>query len=167
MVIVICGVAAAGKTTVGRALAARLGWAFYDADDLHSPENVEKMRSGRPLNDDDRGPWLARLGDLIAEQFKSGSNAVLACSALKSDYREALRRGDPSVRFVMLDIDRAEAAERIADREGHFMNPKLLASQFAILEPVEPPDLTADASLGVDRIVAAIVDWMDGDPRAK
>jgi gluconokinase len=90
MIIIVMGVSGSSKTTVGEGLAARLGWAFYEGDDFHPPENIEKMSRGKPLTDGDRGPWLARLGSLVRERLDAGESAVLSCSALKLSYRKKL-----------------------------------------------------------------------------
>jgi gluconokinase len=157
-VIVVMGVAGAGKTTVGRALAESLRWTFYDADDLHSAANVDKMRRGEPLSDADRAPWLAALSALVERSVASGAPAVLACSALRQSYRETLvPTGTPkgAVAFVHLDIEPSLAAERLAIRRGHYMPSSLIASQFATLE--EPRDaLRLDASLPLAELVAAV-----------
>ncbi|MGL4512773.1 MAG: gluconokinase, GntK/IdnK-type [Lacipirellulaceae bacterium] len=137
-VVVVMGVSGCGKTTVGRALAADLGVSFYDADAFHTPENVAKMRSGEPLDDDDRRPWLARLANEAANWSASGG-AVLACSALKRRYRQALRACVP-VRFVYLDGTFDEIAARVAEREVEFFPPALLHSQFEALEPPGPDE---------------------------
>ncbi len=139
------GVAGAGKTTIGMRLAADLGWPFYDADDLHPSANVEKMRRGVALTDADRAPWLARIRSLIHELRRAGRSAVIACSALKQSYRDAIGEGAPDVRFVHLAGDFALIERRLRGRVGHFMSPALLASQFATLE--EPVDaITLDGS---------------------
>jgi gluconokinase len=136
-VIVVMGVEGAGKTTVGEALAQALGWHYYDADQYHSPENIEKMHRGEPLTDDDRRPWLAALRALVARVIKENGRGVLACSALKQWYREAIvPPGAPpgSVRFVYLDVPVDVLRERVAKRTGHFAPPALLDSQLATLE---------------------------------
>jgi gluconokinase len=133
------GVTGAGKTTVGASLAGSLGWEFIDADDLHPPANVEKMRVGRPLTDADRWPWLARLNELLHERAERRTNVVLACSALKASYRDVLLRGIPDARLVYLRGSESIIAARLAERRGHYMNPALLASQLATLE--EPRDV--------------------------
>lgn len=135
MQVVIMGVTGVGKTTVGRLLAERLGANFVDADDFHPSENVAKMRAGVPLDDGDRQPWLCALNAHLTEAARRGNAVVLACSALKSGYRERLRRGIPGLKFVHLVGQRELIAKRLGARSGHYMNPALLDSQFAALEP--------------------------------
>ena len=146
------GVAGAGKSTAGRALAGALGWAFEDADAHHDAASLAKIARGDGLTDADRAPWLARLGRLVAGRAASGPPTVLACSALKAAYRDALGAGRPDVAVVWLDVPEAELARRLAARVGHVAGPDLLPSQLATLEP------PADA-LRVDgmRPVGAIV----------
>ncbi len=148
------GVAGAGKSTVGARLAAVLDWPFIDADALHPPQNVEKMRRGIPLTDADRDPWLTHVRQRIEHYVQAGQSVVVACSALRHEYRERLRV-DPSVRFVFLRGDSALLLERLNRRVGHFLKAPLLASQLAALE--EPVDAIAiDAALPVDAIVERI-----------
>jgi gluconokinase len=160
--IVVMGVAGAGKTVVGRALAGSLGWTFVDADDFHSPENVERMRRGVALTDADRAPWLAELRRLIARQLAERRPVVLACSALRRRYRDELAadaREPGAVSFVYLDVPPSLAARRLERRRGHFMPSALVESQFAALE--EPDDaLRIDAALPVDEIVRRIVEGL-------
>ncbi len=130
---IICGVSGAGKTTVGVLLAQDLGWRFYEADDFHSSANIEKMRHGVPLTDEDRWPWLDSLRELIKRCLAAGENAVLACSALKKSYREYLRFS-ADVKLVYLRGDYALIANQLRRRRGHFMDPALLQSQFDDLE---------------------------------
>ena len=154
MIVVLMGVTGAGKTTVGKALAERLGWKYFDADEFHPATNVAKMRAGVPLNDADRQPWLEHLAGTIADNLQAGDSVVLACSALKQTYRDALSISD-EVRFVYLNGDRETIAERLQERRDHYMNPELLDSQFETLE--EPTDaLEIDATLSVDDIVRRI-----------
>lgn len=136
MLIVVMGVAASGKTTVGHLLAEDLGWTFYDADDFHPDSNVEKMSRGVPLDDEDRRPWLESLRELIRECLSLGRDAVLACSALKESYRECLLI-DERVRVAYLEADRELIRERLTERTNHFMKPQMLDSQFAALEEPE------------------------------
>ena len=154
MIVIVMGVAGCGKSTIGRRLAARLGWPFYDGDDFHPPANIKKMSEGTPLTDEDRAGWLNTLADLIGDHVRHNQSAVIACSALKQKYRDTLRV-DASVRFVYLrgSYDLIEA--RLRQRSGHYMPPNLLSSQFASLE--EPQGvLTIDASLPPEQIVAEI-----------
>jgi gluconokinase len=154
MVIILMGVTASGKTTVGRLLAAELQWPFYDADDFHPAANITKMQRGIPLTDSDRWPWLEALRDQVRRCVTSGSDAVLACSALKEAYRRYLHI-DPQVRLVYLKADRELIRQRLQQRHGHFMNPALLDSQFATLE--EPTwGLRVDAALEPTAIVRTI-----------
>jgi gluconokinase len=154
MIILLMGVTGSGKTTVGKALAASLGWKYFDADEFHPATNVAKMRAGVPLNDADRQPWLENLAQLISENTHAGKSAILACSALKQTYRDTLSISN-EVRFVYLKGDRTIIAERLRERRDHYMNPKLLDSQFETLE--EPEDaLAIDVTLPVDAIVERI-----------
>jgi gluconokinase len=158
MVIVVMGVSGSGKTAVGKALAERLNWSFADADDFHSASNIRKMRQGIPLTEADRKPWLDSLSALVASWIAGKSNGVLACSALRRRYRDALRESDPAgrfVRFVYLQGSYEEIDRRVRLRLGHFMPQSLLESQFAVLEEPYP-----DEAMRVDiaRPVAALVD---------
>ena len=149
------GVAGAGKTTVGGALAKETGWRFIDGDDFHSPAAVAKMRAGVPLTDADREAWLASLHDRVALALDRRQHAILACSALKSRYRQTLRGNLRNVRFVYPTAAAQTLAGRLADRSHHFAGPSLLTSQLADLE--EPTDaLTIDATEQPQQIVHAI-----------
>lgn len=136
MVLVVMGVSGSGKTTIGELLAGRLRARFTDADSFHSEANRAKMAAGVPLDDADRGPWLAALNELLLGWTHDGCGGVLACSALKASHRELLVRGVPGaeVAFVLLEVSRATLAKRLAARRGHFMGPALLDSQLATLE---------------------------------
>jgi gluconokinase len=134
VIVILMGVTGCGKTVVGTMLAESCGWNFLDADDFHPAENVTKMKSGAPLDDEDRAPWLARLNTLLLDSEREARSLVLACSALKQAYRDRLTRGCDAARFVFLDGDIELIRARLAARQGHYMNPKLLDSQFAILE---------------------------------
>lgn len=153
------GVAGCGKTTIGIALAKQLGVPFYDGDDFHPPENVAKMKSGNPLDDDDRAPWLARLGELMHD---ASDGAVLACSALKEDYRRRLRMDGGDLVFVHLVISPERAQQRLASRRDHFMPASLVESQFAALEA--PTDaVVCDGEEPVEDIVATVVAALNGE----
>jgi gluconokinase len=149
MKLVVMGVSGCGKTTLGRALAERLGAAFVDADDLHPVANVAKMAAGQPLTDADRWPWL----DLVAQALRDRAPVVVACSALRRAYRDRLRRaGD--VRFLHLAAPQEVIAGRLAARQGHFMPPGLLTSQYATLEPPPPGEaLVLNAALPPDALL--------------
>jgi gluconokinase len=154
MVVIVMGVTGSGKTTIGRLLAEQLGWQFADADDLHPAANIEKMRHGIPLTDEDRSPWLRRLRSEIDGCIAAGANVVLACSALKHSYRNELEAG-PQVQFVYLKGSRELIAERLRGRHGHFAGEQILAGQFADLE--EPKyAVTVDISPTPEEIVGEI-----------
>jgi gluconokinase len=145
MVIVLMGAAGAGKTTIGRALAAELGWPLIDGDDYHEPANIEKMRRGEALSDAERSGWLQALHGVIARAIDRREHTVVACSALKERYRDVLAGGLKPIRFVYLTAPETVLHERLSRRENHFAGPALLASQLAVLE--EPADaLTLDTS---------------------
>lgn len=154
--IVVMGVSAVGKSTVGTALADRLGIPFLDADDLHPGASVEKMRAGLPLTDEDRAPWLRICGEALGT---APGGAVLACSSLARRYRDALRAVAPDAFFVYLAADRAHVLERASSRDGHFMPVSLLASQFDTLEPLERDEsgATIDAAAGAAAVIDAAV----------
>lgn len=155
MVIVLMGVAGSGKTTIGLALAAQLGWGFRDADDFHPPANVEKMSRGLPLTDRERAPWLAAIRAHIDGCLARGESAVLTCSALKEKYRAAIRADPAHVKLVHLAGDFALIRGRLAARQGHFMKPEMLRSQFESLEP--PQDaLVVDIAAEPAALVAQI-----------
>jgi gluconokinase len=147
MILIIFGVSGAGKTTVGELLARKLGWRFIEADDFHPAANIEKMRSGHPLTDEDRGPWLERLREQIKQLLAAGENAVLACSALKRAYRDRLRLNE-EVKFVFLRGDYALVEKQLRSRRGHFMNPELLQSQFDDLEEPQADENVLTVELG-------------------
>jgi len=154
MIVIVMGVTGAGKTTVGRLLAEQLGWEFADADDFHPPSNVEKIRRGTALTDDDRKPWLARLRAAITHWIAENRNVVLACSALKRSYRQELETG-ADVRFAYLKGNAELIESRLRDRHGHFAGEQILASQFADLEEPEVA-VTVDIASSPPEIVAEI-----------
>lgn len=156
------GVAGSGKTTVGLRLAAALRYEYYDGDDFHSPASVAKMRSGEPLGDEDRLPWLARLRDLMERSLASDKGIVIGCSALRAAYRDALLPREPALRdrflFVYLRVTPETARQRVGLREGHYMPASLVDSQFAALEEPtwgEPASaIVVDAGRVVEEVVA-------------
>jgi gluconokinase len=155
MVILVMGVAGAGKTTVGKKLAEALGFRFSDADEFHSPENLEKMRRGVSLDEEDRQPWLRAMAEAIDAWLATGADVVLACSALKERYRSILLRDPARMRVVYLKVSPEIARARVAARTDHFMPQVLVDSQFDALE--EPHDgITVDASLRPDEIVTRV-----------
>lgn len=150
------GVSGAGKTAVGERLAERLGWPFVDADDLHPASNVRKMAAGTPLTDEDRLPWLRSVRQAMNEHAAAGRSAVVACSALKSEYRELLSSGLAAARIVYLRATPDVLDRRLAERRGHFFDPKLLASQLETLEEPEEA-LVVEADRELEAVVDAVV----------
>ena len=152
---VIMGVSGCGKSSVGAGLAQVCGLAFIDGDSLHPPANIAKMSSGQPLDDADRGPWLVAVGQVLAAA--QGPLAV-GCSALKRRYRDVIRAqsGQAPVHFLHLAAPKVVLAARVAARQGHFMPPALLDSQYAALEPLDPdePGLVIDIDRPIEAIVA-------------
>ncbi len=154
MIVIVMGVVGAGKTTVGKLLADELGWEFADADDFHPASNVEKIRQGIPLTDEDRAPWLQLLHDAISRWIAARNNVVLACSALKRAYRQILHPGS-EVHFVYLKGPATLIGQRLHSRQGHFANEQILASQLEDLE--EPADATTiDIAATPEEIVRQI-----------
>ena len=153
---IVMGVSGCGKSSVGKSLAEKLGWDFYDADDFHPPENVTKMSNGIPLDDSDRAPWLVALHDLISSSLTKNRPGVLACSALKERYRQQLMDSNNDVGLVYLKGSYDLIWSRMLARKEHYMKPHMLQSQFAALE--EPTKaLTIDISMSVDDIVQEIL----------
>ena len=155
-IVIVTGVSGSGKTTVGRALAARLDWRFHDADDLHAPASIDRMRRNLPLDDELRQPWLERVRAVVEEAARDTRGTVIACSALRNSYRRRLADGIDGVRFVLLQGDPGLVRERLERREGHFAGSGLLDSQLAALESPAHA-LTIDVALPVDAIVDRIV----------
>ena len=158
-VVLVMGVAGAGKTTVGERLAAELGWVFLDGDDLHPAANIAKMAAGVPLTDADRAPWFAAIGEAIDRWAASGRSGVVASSALKRAYRDGLRAGRPQIELVYLGGERDLLATRLAQRTGNFMPPGLLDSQLATLEPPaeEEGAIAVDITHPLERQVADVI----------
>jgi gluconokinase len=152
MIVVLMGVSGAGKTTIGKLVAAQLGWRFIEGDDYHPPENVAKMAAGIALEDADRWPWLDALNQRIAAEH----NAIVTCSALKEAYRRRLLAGLPGARIVYLHAPKALIAARLAERKHRFMPASLLDSQFAALEP-PAASIAIDVSGKAEDSVAAIL----------
>ena len=159
LAIVVMGVSGCGKSTVGTRLAQQIGATFLDADDFHPPANVERMRAGIALTDAERGPWLDALAARLAAAGAAGEAVVLACSALKRSYRDALRRGSPALTLVHLTGSPALLAERITARPGHYMPPTLLPSQLATLETPQADEraITLDVAAATDDLVISIL----------
>jgi gluconokinase len=154
--LIVMGVSGAGKSTVGEALAAKLGWRYEDGDAFHPESNVAKMRAGHPLTDEDRWPWLRAIADEIDLVCKAGGHVIIACSALRRAYRDVLLHGRKDVRLVYLDGSEPLIEDRLSHRKGHFMPPGLLASQFATLEAPGADEHAVRVS--IDAPIAEIVD---------
>lgn len=161
-VIVVMGVSGSGKSTTGRRLGAALNWPFRDADEFHPPANVAKMAGGQPLDDFDRGPWLAAIAAWIDERRAQDATGVVSCSGLKRVYRDVIIGQRPDVALVYLKGSFAQIADRLSRRRGHFMPPSLLRSQFATLEEPTPDEralavtITMPPKRVVERIVASL-----------
>jgi gluconokinase len=160
--VVVMGVSGSGKSTVGAALAGRLGVPFADADSFHPAANVAKMAAGTPLDDDDRGPWLDAVGQWLADH----DDGVMSCSALKRRYRDQLRAHRTDIAFLQLTGSPELIAARQAGRAGHFMPSSLLMSQFEALEPLDPDEngMAIDVGQSVDTIVEAFVKFLSVSP---
>jgi gluconokinase len=160
--IVLMGVAGTGKTSVGRHLSEILDWPFFDGDEFHSPENIAKMSQGIPLDDGDRIGWLVRLHDLIAHHLNDGISILVACSALKKEYRDRLREDISEMVFVYLKGDYDLILDRLQNRRNHYMEGGMLQSQFNDLE--EPAEaIVINIDQGVDSIVDQILQNLDLD----
>ncbi len=160
------GVAGSGKSTIGEALAARLGWRYEDGDAFHPASNVAKMSAGQPLTDEDRWPWLKAIADEIDRLSASHERAVVACSALRRIYRDILVHGRHDIGIVYLEGTQALIGDRLGHRKGHFMPPGLLASQFKTLEPPTPDEhpITVSIDASVEAVVDDIVTQLKSGP---
>ena len=155
-VIILMGVSSSGKSTIGSALAKRLGWHFFDGDEFHSEGNVQKMAQGEPLTDEDREPWLSDLHDVISEQIALDKPAIIACSALKQDYRDQLLEGNENAQIVYLRGNFDMIYQRIKNRHKHYMKAEMLQSQFEDLE--EPTNaLVVNIDQSVESIINQII----------
>ena len=157
---IVMGVCGAGKSTIAKMLADRLGWQFFDADDFHPPANISKLKHGIPLNDDDRRPWLESLGKMLKFEIAAGRHPVLACSALKRRYREMLRTNGDGIKIVYLHGSQEFIMARLQARKGHFMSPSLLTSQIEALEDPsgEPDVITVDISESPEEVIESILE---------
>ncbi len=159
--IIVMGVSGSGKTTVGQALAEELAVEMIEGDDYHPPENVAKMAAGEPLTDEDRGPWLQTLAELLTDRHARRRGTVLACSALRRAYRDVLRSAVPADEtfIIQLEADTETLRARMKSRRGHYMPPALLESQLATLEPLHPdePGVTLDATRPPENLVSEAV----------
>lgn len=159
-IVIVSGVSGTGKSTVGRIVAARLGYRFADADDFHSPANVEKMRSGLPLDESDRRPWLASLASFLNERAAEDASTVLACSALKRAHRDVLRAGREAVTTVVeLVVDATSLESRLRARAGHFFRADLLPSQLAAREASAPEEgvVLINAAPPIEAVVESVL----------
>lgn len=165
--VVIMGVSGVGKSTVRAELARLTGWPSAEGDDFHPSVNVDKMRSGEPLDDRDRRPWLGAIAEWIGMQEVAGMSAIVTCSALRRRYRDVLRDCHPSVWFAHLDLPRQGIESRLEQRTDHFMPSTLLASQFTTLEALgaDEPGVRLDASASPNQIARRIIEALDGTDR--
>ncbi|HLK95709.1 MAG TPA: gluconokinase [Nocardioidaceae bacterium] len=164
--VVVMGVSGSGKTTAGEALGAKLALRYSDADGFHPDANVEKMRAGVPLTDEDRWPWLDAVGEWLAEYTDTG--AIVSCSALRREYRDRLRDKVPGAAFWHLAGPQEVVQRRMDARKNHFMPASLLRSQYETLEPLEDDEygLTTALDQSVEALVNEFVDWLERHPAA-
>ncbi|MFN1620164.1 gluconokinase [Vibrio rotiferianus] len=153
--VVVMGVCASGKTTIGEHLAKTLGRKFIDGDDLHPRANIQKMASGQPLNDDDRKPWLERIRDAAYSLESKNEHGIIVCSALKKIYRDQIREGNENVSFLFLDGSKELILERMRARQGHFMKENMVNSQFETLE--RPEDEPRTIFVSIDATIEEVV----------
>ncbi|MBO9524201.1 MAG: gluconokinase [Nocardioidaceae bacterium] len=153
------GVAGSGKSTVARALVRRTGWTMLEGDDLHPPENVEKMAAGTPLTDADRWPWLDAIGAWVDGRRGENVESVVTCSALRRGYRDRLRQGRPGVVFCFLEVPSSVLVERLGSRTGHYFPAQLLRSQLATLEPLDSdePGFVVGGAAEVDVVAETVL----------
>lgn len=163
IVLVLMGVSGCGKTTVAAILAGRLGWPFEEGDELHPPTNIEKMKAGHPLTDEDRAPWLEKIAGWVDERIDAGESGIITCSALKRSYRNVINRRGSGAMFVYLAGSREIIGARLAARLGHFMPQSLLASQFADLEEptADEPAIRVDVGPAPSAMAQTIIDTLD------
>src|SRR6202790_5092878 len=162
--VVLMGVAGSGKTAVAMQVAQKLDWIFLDADNFHPQANIEKMKHGIPLNDQDRAPWLQRLHDELQHQMAEGHSVILACSALKESYRNVLRDEVSPPMFVYLDVDPQTIRDRLLHRTAHFFPKELMESQFAALE--KPKDaIIMDARNPLDVVIDQVIHTLTASPK--
>jgi gluconokinase len=170
VILIVAGVSGSGKTTVGALIAGRLNWPFADADTFHPQSNIEKMRAGIPLTDEDRMPWLRAVAGWIDENIAAGRSAVVTCSALKRSYRSMLLDGRAAATMAFLEVDRDALIKRVSARHEHFFPEKLLQSQLDTVEEPSPADEPnvhviheeGGATRTADKIIAVL--WPDGTP---
>jgi gluconokinase len=165
--VVVMGVSGSGKTTVAKHLVEAMGWPFAEGDEFHPAANVAKMRSGTPLTDEDRWPWLEAVAHWIGEQESAGRDAIVTCSALKRAYRDALLGGHPSVWFVHVSSSHDALQHRLETRSGHYMPASLLSSQLETLEPLgsDEPGITISAEGSPDDVATRALDALRQEAR--
>lgn len=168
MILIVAGVSGSGKTTVGALVAGRLRWRFADADTFHPEANIAKMRSGIPLTDADRQPWLHAIADWMDALIAAGRSAVVTCSALKRAYRDFLLVGRPAATMVFLEVSKDVLERRLTGRDNHFFPERLLNSQLSTLEPPAPDEQVetvlseGDSVDTAEKVIATL--WPDGEP---
>jgi gluconokinase len=169
VILIIAGASGTGKTTVGALVAGRLRWRFADADAFHPDANLEKMREGIPLTDEDREPWLEAITNWMDERLAAGESGVITCSALKRAYRERLLNGRSAATMIFLDVSKDVLAERLRNRPGHFFPERLLHSQLTTLEPPSADEDRVQSVMSeggtettASRVIATI--WLAGEP---